>query len=153
MFQVPEFSMYTIIKVTNIKTTIVYHITGKRFVGITPDGQRLMVDGEKVAKTGMNPMEVLLNALGACSAFDIVEMLRKRRLQINSYHIELRGERAEGIPAYYTHIHAKHIFDVTDLEQKTAERFVDLSMNKYCSVVASLKSEISFEVELKQKSA
>ncbi len=136
----------------NIRTTTVYHIIGKRFVGITPDRQRLMIDGESVAKTGMNPMEVLLNALGACSAFDIVGMLKKRRLQINSYHIELRGERADGIPAYYTHIHAKHIFDVPNLDQKTAERFVDLGMNKYCSVVASLKAEISFEVELKQRS-
>ena len=136
----------------NIRTTTVYHITGKRFVGITPDGQRLMIDGESVAKTGMNPMEVVLNALGTCSAFDVVAMLKKRRLQINSYHIELSGERADGIPSYYTHIHAKHIFDVPNLDQKTAERFVDLSMNKYCSVVASLKSEVSFDVELKQKS-
>ncbi len=135
----------------NIKTITVHHLTEKRFVGIASDGQRLMIDGEKVAKTGMNPMEVLLSALGACSAFDVVEMLKKRRLQINSYHLELEGERTEDMPAYYTHIHARHIFDVPNLDQKTAERFVDLSMNKYCSVAASLKPEISFDVELKQK--
>lgn len=130
------------------KTTIIHHITGKRFLGETPDGQRIMIDGEKVIKTGMNPMEILLNAVGACAAFDIVEMLKKRRLQIDSYHIELSGERAESTPAYYTQIHAKHIFNVPNLDQNTAERFVDLSMNKYCSVTASLKSQISFEVEL-----
>ena len=60
----------------------------------------------------------------------------------------IEGERADGTPAYYTHIHAKHRFDVPGLDQKTAERFVDLGMNKYCSVAASLKAEISFEVVL-----
>ena len=133
---------------SKVNTTTLHHITGKRFVGITPDNQRLMIDGESVAKTGMSPMEVVLNALGTCAAFDVVEMLKKRRLQINSYYIELSGERDDGVPAYYTHIHAKHVFDVPNLDQKIAERFVDLSMNKYCSVAASLKAEISFDVLL-----
>ena len=107
-----------------------------------------MIDGESDAQTGMRPMELLLNAVGACAAYDIVEMLKKRRLDVQGYKIELSGERAEGTPAYYTHIHAKHLFNVPGLDQKTAERFVDLGMNKYCSVAASLKAEISFEVVL-----
>lgn len=130
------------------KTTTVHHLVDKRFVGVTPEGQRVMIDGESTAQTGMRPMELLLNAVGACAAYDIVEMLGKRRLEIRGYHIELTGTRAEGTPAYYTHIHAKHVFDVPGLDQKTAERFVDLGMNKYCSVAASLKAEISFEVVL-----
>ena len=132
----------------NIKTTTVHHLTGKRYVGITPDQNKVMIDGEDIAKTGMNPMELLLNAVGSCAAFDIVEMLKKRKLEINSYKVELEGERADGTPSYYTKIHAKHIFDVPGLEEKVANRFVDLSMNKYCSVASSLKAEISFEIEL-----
>jgi putative redox protein len=132
----------------NTKTTTVHHLVGKRFVGITPDGQKVMIDGESEAKTGMNPMEVLLNAVGACAAFDIVEMIGKRRLELKSYRVELEGVRADGTPSYYTHIKAKHIFNAPGLDQKTAERFVDLGMNKYCSVAASLKAEISFEVIL-----
>jgi putative redox protein len=130
------------------KTTTLYHLVGKRFVGITPDGQRVMIDGEAEAQTGMRPMDLLLNAVGACAAYDIVEMLKKRRLEIQEYHVELEGQRANGTPAYYTHIHAKHVFRVPGLDQRTAERFVDLGMNKYCSVAASLKTEISFEVVL-----
>lgn len=135
----------------NIKTTTVHHLVGKRFVGITPDQQKVMIDGEKVAKTGMNPMEVLLNALGACAAFDIVEMIAKRRLELKSYRIELEGHRADSTPAYYTHIRARHFFNAPGLDHKTAERFVDLGMNKYCSVAASLKAEISFEVVLEHE--
>jgi putative redox protein len=132
----------------NVKHSTVHHLVGKRFVGITPEGQRVMIDGEAHAQTGMRPMELLLNAVGACAAYDIVEMLAKRRLAVRAYRIELEGTRAEGTPAYYTHVHARHHFDVPGLDQKTAERFVDLGMNKYCSVAASLKAEISFEVVL-----
>lgn len=134
--------------IKNLKTTTVHHLVDKRFVGITPEGQRVMIDGEANAPTGMRPMELLLNAVGACAAYDIVEMLKKRKLEVRNYRIELEGERADGTPAYYTHIRAKHLFNVPGLDRKTAERFVDLGMNKYCSVASSLKAEISFEVVL-----
>jgi len=130
------------------KTTTVHHLVGKRFVGVTPEGQRVMIDGEAEAQTGMRPMELLLNAVGACAAYDIVEMIQKRRLMVQGYRIELSGERPDALPAPYTHIHAKHIFDVPGLDEKTAARFVDLGMNKYCSVAASLNATISFEVVL-----
>lgn len=130
------------------KHTTVFHIDGKRFMGRTPDGQQLMIDGEDYAKTGMNPMEILLNALGACAAFDVVEMIRKRRLELVSYRIELEGERNDGVPGFYTKIHAVHHINAPGLAQEMAERFVDLSMNKYCSVASSLTAEVSFGVEL-----
>ena len=131
------------------KHSTIFHLDGKRFLGRTPDGQQLMIDGEDYAKTGMNPMEVLLNALGACAAFDVVEMIRKRRLDLISYGIELEGDRADGVPAYYTEIRATHHIDAPGLKQEMAERFVDLAMNKYCSVASSLKADISFTVVLK----
>ncbi len=130
------------------KHSTVHHIAGKRFLAETPDGQRFMIDGEAHAKTGMNPMEVLLNAFGSCSAFDVVEMIRKRRLDLVSYRVELAGERHDGTPAYYTHLHARHVIDAPGLAQPMAERFVDLATNKYCSVAASLTAEITFSVEL-----
>ena len=131
-----------------VKTTTIHHLVGKRFLGVTPDGMQLMIDGEDYAKTGMNPMEVLLNALGACAAFDVVEMIRKRRLDLLSYRLELEGDRADGTPAYYTDIRIRHVIEAPGLAQKMAERFVDLATNKYCSVAASLNAAITFEVVL-----
>lgn len=130
------------------KRTTVHHLTGKRFVGITAEGLRVMIDGESYAQTGPRPMDLVLNAVGACAAYDVVEMLHKRKLTIERYTIELTGERAEGTPAYYTRIHAEHHLTVPGLDRRTAERFVGLAMTKYCSVAASLKAEISYAVVL-----
>lgn len=131
--------------------TTVHHLIAKRFVGITPDGQRVMIDGEKEAQTGMRPMQLLLNAVGACAAYDIVEMLGKRRLEVRGYRIELVGDRAEGTPSRFTRIRAVHHFDVPGLDAKTANRFVDLGMNKYCSVAASINAELAYEVVLEHE--
>ena len=135
------------------QTTVVHRLVDKRFVGIEPGGLRVMIDGEDHERTGMRPMQLVLNAVGACAAIDIVEMVRKRRLELRSYRIELEGERAEGTPSYYTRIKARHIFDAPGLERAMAERFVDLGMNKYCSVASSLKAEIEFEVVLEHEEA
>ena len=132
-------------------TTTVHHLVGKRFVGVTPDQQRVMIDGEQAAQTGMRPMQLLLNALGSCAAYDIVEMLAKRKLEVRSYRVELTGERPEGPPSPYTHIHARHIFDVPGLDERLARRFVGLGMTKYCSVSASLNAQIDYEVVLEHE--
>ncbi|MDZ7706423.1 MAG: OsmC family protein [Trueperaceae bacterium] len=128
--------------------TTVHHLVDKRFVGITPDGMRVMIDGENEAQTGMRPMHLLLNAVGGCAAYDIVAMLAKRRLEVRSYTIELVGERADETPSPFTKIRALHRFDVPGLDERTARRFAELGMTKYCSVAASLKAEIEVEVEL-----
>lgn len=128
--------------------TTVHQLVGKRFVGIAPDGMRVMIDGEAEAQTGMRPMQLLLTATGACGAYDIVEMIAKRRLEIRSYSIELVGERSEETPRAFTKIRALHKFDVPGLDERTARRFAELGMTKYCSVAASLKADIEVEVEL-----
>jgi len=130
------------------KKTTVHHLVDKRFVGITAEGLRIMIDGESHATTGPRPMDLVLNAVGACAAYDVVEMLKKRQLAIKQYRVELTGERAEGTPAYYTRIHAMHHLLVPGLDQRTAERFVGLATTKYCSVAASLKAEVSYAVVL-----
>lgn len=128
--------------------TTVHHLVDKRFVGVDAGGMRVMIDGEAEASTGMRPMQLLLNALGGCAAYDIVAMLAKRRLEIRSYTIELVGEREDETPSPFTKIRALHRFDVPGLDERTARRFAGLGMTKYCSVAASLKAELEIEVEL-----
>lgn len=129
-------------------TTALHFLVEKRFVGLTPEGRQVLIDGTKVHPLGMGPMQLVLNAWGGCVAYDVVEMLMKRRVTVRSYRVELEGDRADGIPAFYTHLRARHVIDAPGLDRRTFERFVDLATTKYCSVGASLKATQSYEVEL-----
>ena len=128
--------------------TVLHHLVDKRFVGETPDGMRVMIDGEAAHKTGMSPMQLVLNAVAGCAAYDVVEMLRKRKLQVRGYRVEAVGERFEGTPARFVKIHCRHVLDVPGLDQRTADRFVELAATKYCSVAGSLSAEQTFEAVL-----
>ena len=125
-----------------------HHLVDKRFVGTIPDGRQVLIDGTKEHPLGMGPMQLVLNAWGGCVAYDVVEMLKKRRVEVKSYRVELEGDRHDGVPAFYTRLRARHVIDAPGLDRKTFERFVDLAMTKYCSVGMSLKAEQRFEVEL-----
>jgi putative redox protein len=133
---------------TTATVTTLHHLVDKRFVGITPDEMRVVIDGESAHKSGMNPMQLVLNALAACAAFDVVEMIAKRRLAVRSYRIEATGDRRETAPRSFVRIHMRHVLDVPGLDQAMAERFVDLAVTKYCSVASSLTAETTFEVVL-----
>ena len=125
-----------------------HHLVEKRFVGTTPDGRQVLIDGTKEHPIGMGPMQLVLNAWGGCVAYDVVEMLKKRRVEVRAYRIELEGDRDSGVPAFFTQLRARHVIDAPGLDRKTFERFVELATTKYCSVGASLKASETFEVEL-----
>jgi putative redox protein len=123
------------------------HLGGARYVGRNGAGEQIIIDGEEVA-LGVRPMEALLAALGTCTAFDVVSILAKRQTPVESYRIELEGERAEEHPRRYTRIWVRHLVSGEGITPESLERAVSLSHEKYCSVVATLNAEIEYEVVL-----
>ena len=123
------------------------HLGGARYVGRNGAGDQIIIDGEEVA-LGVRPMEALLAALGTCTAFDVVSILAKRQTPVESYRIELEGERAEEHPRRYTRIRVLHLVSGEGITPESLERAVSLSHEKYCSVVATLNAEIEYEVVL-----
>jgi putative redox protein len=123
------------------------HLGGARYVGRNGAGDQIIIDGEEVA-LGVRPMEALLAALGTCTAFDVVSILAKRQTPVESYRIELEGERAEEPPRRYTRIWVRHLVSGEGITPESLERAVSLSHEKYCSVVATLNAEIEYEVVL-----
>lgn len=98
----------------------------------------------------MRPMQMLLAALGGCSAIDVVNILRKQRQELKDLKITVTGEREkDAIPSLYTEVHA-HFRMFGDVDPDKAEKAVALSMEKYCSVAKTLeKSAVvtySFEI-------
>jgi len=130
-----------------VTTMNIIHLGGKRYVGHDEAGDQIVIDGEDVA-LGVRPMEALLAALGTCTAFDVVSILAKRRTPVQSYRIELEGERAEEHPRRYTRIVVRHVVSGEGITQASLDRAVNLSHEKYCSVSATLNAEIESKAVL-----
>ena len=129
------------------KKVVVHQIVGHRFLGVNEQGDKVMIDGDQPS-TGPRPMELLLMALGACTAYDVVDIMRKKKQPLARYRVEVEGERAETHPRRYTRITVTHIASGPGVTLEALERAVHLSHTKYCSVSATLNAEITTRVVL-----
>lgn len=129
------------------KTMRVTWLGEQRYLGQNEGGQQLIIDNSEL-KVGVGPMEALLAALASCTAYDVVEVMKKRRTPLSSYRIEVEGERAEEHPRRYTTITVRHIASGEGLTQDSLSRAAHLSHEKYCSVAASLNSDVVVEARL-----
>jgi putative redox protein len=81
----------------------------------------------------MRPMELLLLGLGGCTSFDVIEMLKKSRQNIDDCVVEISGNRSDKIPKIFTHIHVHFIITGDNIKESQVKRAVNLSAEKYCS--------------------
>lgn len=106
------------------------------FVGESGSGHAVVIDGPPEAggrNLGVRPMEMLLLGMGACTAFDVVSILRKSRQDVVDCVAELSSERATEEPKVFTKIHVHFIVKGRGLKPAAVERAVKLSAEKYCS--------------------
>ncbi len=82
---------------------------------------------------GVRPMELVLMALGSCSALDLVNILQKQRQRLDEVKIDVEGKRREAIPNIFTEIHIS-FFLRGDIDQAKAAKAAELAVKKYCSV-------------------
>lgn len=97
---------------------------------------------------GPSPMETLLMALCACAGMDVVEILEKMRANLADLHIEADAERAPDPPRVFTKIHLRFQMWGAGLTREQGERAVSLSLEKYCSVGAMLRSTAQISAEV-----
>jgi putative redox protein len=117
-----------------------------RFVGTAPETPAIIIDGDNVA--GPGPMLSLLLAAAACSGSDVVLILQKMRVQLRELRIEVSGVRREAEPRRYIALHLDFQLAGDGLDQIKARRAIDLSLEKYCSVVHSLAPDIAITYAL-----
>ena len=116
------------------------------------DGQRLgsekaiRIDADAV--TGPGPVDTLLCALAACTAVDVVEIMKKRRTPVQGLTVDVVGDRARATPARLTRIHIVYKMRGVGIERPHAERAINLAVNRYCSVRDSLDKEMPVEWSL-----
>jgi putative redox protein len=128
-------------------------VEGVSFVGESQSGHAVVIDGAPEyggRNRGMRPMETVLLGAAACTAFDVVLILKKARQPIADCAVDAEAERATTEPRVFTKIHLRYTVAGRGLDQKQVERAVKLSKEKYCSATIMLAktAEISFDIEI-----
>jgi putative redox protein len=114
------------------------------FVGTTPQGYELDFDAD--AQWGCKPTEALLMSLGGCMAIDIVSILKKMRMAISRFRIEIVGERNPDPPQYFKTVEMTLHLSGQNLDSRRIERAIALSREKYCSVYNSLRPDLDLKI-------
>jgi len=130
----------------NVRRVEVTWEGGMRFRGGEPGGPASVVDADNTAAPG--PMLTLRLAAASCSGADVVSILQKMRAALVSLRIEVEGRRQPQDPRRYQSIRFTFHLRGAGLDEAKARRAVDLSLQKYCSVVHSLAPDIAVEYEL-----
>ena len=119
---------------------------GLRFDGGEPGGPVSHFDGDNVTAPG--PMLHLLLAAASCSAADVVDILAKMREKLDHLDMEAWGDRRDEPPRRFTAIRLKFRVRGASLSEAKVRRAIDLSLEKYCSVIHSLAPDIPVTYEL-----
>ena len=121
------------------------------FEAETGSGHRVVLDGAPEhggRNAGLRPMEAILIGMGACSAFDVVAILRKARQPVSDCVVELEADRAESAPKVFTQVRMRFVVSGKQLKPAAVERAVALSAEKYCSATAMLRPTVDIRHEM-----
>ncbi len=119
---------------------------GMAFRGSDPAGLSLVTDGGSAE--GPSPVVVLLLAIGGCSGADIVSILAKKQVVLRRFSMDITGRRREDHPRRYEELTLVFRLAGDGLTEPKARQAVDLSVQKYCSVMLSLNPDITVHTEI-----
>jgi putative redox protein len=120
----------------------------EEFESFNESGLSVTID-MRANRKRQNPPELLLSALAACASVDIVSILRKRKRTVEALDVVTTGTRRTDYPRAFTDIHCEFIVTSKDVGNDELLKAAELSIEKYCTVAASLKSKITFSVKVK----
>ena len=132
-----------------MQTAKVRWIDKDQFLAPTPSGHAVPFDSDRQRNTAPGPMEMVLAALGSCTATDVAMILEKKRQKLTSLEVSISGERAPSPPTVWTKIEMVYRLE-GDLDEKAVKDAIELSQTRYCSVAAMLSqvASITYRFEI-----
>src|SRR5215210_8018757 len=112
------------------------------WVGISPSGHAQALDTNPERHSAATPVELLLIALGSCTAVDVISIMRKKRAEVSDYRVEVKGFRDENHPRKFTRMEVRHIVRGRGISERALAQAIELSEDKYCSVAATLRPTV-----------
>jgi putative redox protein len=121
-----------------MQTASIKWIGEQKFAATSPSGHAMVIDADRTTNTAAGPMELLLLALGSCTAVDVVSILAKKRQKLSSLEVVCSGERATEPPTVWTKLEIVYRLRGM-LDEAAVKHAIELSEEKYCSVAAMLR--------------
>jgi len=112
-----------------------------QFNGRADSGHTLVMDADDSSggqNKGFRPMELLLVGFGGCTGMDVISILRKKRQEVTGLEMNVKGEKADSHPHIYKEVHIEYVVRGKAVQKEAVERAIALSLDKYCSVGATL---------------
>jgi putative redox protein len=116
-------------------------VSNMQFSGKATSGHTLIMDADDESggqNKGFRPMELLLVGFGGCSGMDVMSILRKKKQPVTGLEINVKGEKVDSYPKIYKEVHIEYIVKGKGVEKEAVKRAIALSLDKYCSVGATL---------------
>jgi putative redox protein len=119
------------------------HLAGQDlWVGISPSGHAQVLDTDHERGSAPTPVELLLIALGSCTAVDVISIMRKKRERVTDYRVEVKGFRRDEHPRKFTRMEVRHIVRGQSISERALAQAIELSETKYCSVAETLRPTV-----------
>ena len=123
---------------------------GMQFESENPTGNKLLInDGSESSDMVYTPKALMLSALGGCTGLDVASLIKKMRLEVKDFNVQVDAELTEEHPKYYHKVWVTYNFYGSDLNEEKLQKIVDLSLEKYCGVTAMFEKFADLEIELK----
>jgi putative redox protein len=122
---------------------------GLEFEAGRPEGPKVRIDGN--AQTGPGPFDMLLAAVAACAATDVVEIMKKQRTPLQALAVRVEAQRISAIPRRLASAVLHFTLQGPGITPEKAARAVELSVTKYCSVRSSLIADapVTWTIDIK----
>lgn len=117
------------------------------FIGTADSGFNIQIDTKKTAggnDSGLTPMELLAIGVAGCTAMDVISILTKKRQDVTQFEVQVHAQRADEYPKKFTAMNIEYVVTGKEVDPEALARAVELSEEKYCSAIASLRGNVEF---------
>lgn len=128
------------------KEAIIKQVKGITLVAKSDSNHWVVMDGSEKfggSLAGSSPKELLMIALGGCTAMDVIPILAKKKAPIENVEVRVSGSAREEHPQVFTELHIEYIFYGNGINKEDVERAIELSTTKYCAVSAMLSKSVN----------
>ena len=134
------------------KQATVRWVEGLQFVANPPSNHAILLDGSGPgggADSAVHPKELLLCAVAGCTGMDVISILNKMKVQVKAFEMTVSADEAEEHPKYYRSLKVTYVVRGENIPEDKVKKAVDLSSEKYCGVMATLRHPVEVNTEIR----